>query len=244
MEMCPYCGEEVPADSPKCWKCGTELEAGSGKGAQGAGGSDELEVPDDEDGGDGEGGGGQEKIPCPHCESPVPKKAQRCRECGRMLREVKTNKAAAAWRLGTWLIVGGVGIAIAIGVVVASKKRRLASQDRPIAKIEYADLEKRIQPLSTVQKDRKRELWTRDFEGKFVKWSGTVTEVNTETGHVKVSLTKATPNKADVDVEFREDGRDDLKDLNPNQPIGYSARLADFGKDGVAFTLTDGLIEK
>ena len=240
MEMCPYCGEEVPADSAKCWKCGTELEGGAGKAAGGA--SDELEVPDDDDGG-GEGGGGQEKIPCPHCESPVPKKAARCRECGRMVREVSTNKAAAAWRMGTWLVVGGVALAVAIVVFVVAKRRHLAQQDRPITKIEYADLEKRMQPLVTANKERKRELWTRDFEGKFVKWSGTVVKVDADAGHLTISHTKG-GQRADVDVEMREDARDDLKDLKENTPVGYSARLVDFGKDGLAFTLSDGLLEK
>ena len=239
MEMCPYCGEEVPADSAKCWKCGTELAAGGSEKSGGAA-SEELAVPEDEDEG---GGGAKEMIPCPHCESPVSKKATRCRECGRAVREVTANHAATAWRMGTWLIVAGVGLAAAISVGVYSRRRHYAAQVRTITKIEYADLERRLQPLVAGSTERKREVWQRDIEGKFVKWTGTVVTADPDTGHVTVSQTKG-GTKADVDVELREDGRDDLRDLKPNQPIGYSARLVDFGKDGMAFTLNEGLLEK
>src|SRR5581483_6380364 len=135
MEMCPYCGEEVPADSAKCWKCGTELEGGSGKAP---GGGDDLEVPE-EDPDDAGGGGAPKKsnkmIPCPHCESPVPEKATRCKECGRPVREIATN-TGAAWRFGTWLVVLGIGIAVAITVVVVAVKKHRAGQVRTILPVQ------------------------------------------------------------------------------------------------------------
>jgi hypothetical protein len=242
MEMCPYCGEEVPADSAKCWKCGTEL---GGEGSTKPGSSDELEVPEDEDEA-GETAGGErraEMIPCPHCESPVSKKAVRCRACGRNVRAVKQSHAAAAWRWGTWLLVLGVAVAAVAAVATLSLKRQRASQVRTISGYKFEELEKKLQPLVPTSSERKREIWARDFEGKWVKWSGVVVTVDADTGHVTVAHTKGSK-KADGEIEFRDDAREELRALNPDQPIVYSARLADFGKDGMAFSLSEGLIEK
>jgi hypothetical protein len=240
MEMCPYCGEEVPADSAKCWKCGTELSEGASSGK--APGED-LEVPEedpDEDGGAPKKS--KKMIPCPHCESPVPETAARCKECGRPVRELQTN-TGAAWRFGTWLVVLGIGIAVAITVVVVAVKKHRAGQVRSILAVQYAELEARIKPLTTGQNERKHEVWQRDFQDKFVKWSGVVVQVHKDTGHVDVVHTKG-GKKAEVDVEIRDDARAELEDLKPDDPIVYSARLVEFGKDGFAFTLGDGLIEK
>jgi hypothetical protein len=240
MEMCPYCGEEVPADTAKCWKCGTELSEGSGKAP-----GDDLEVPEEEPDDAGAAPKKSRKmIPCPHCESPVPANAVRCKECGRPVREGKGSQAGAAWRMGTWLVVVGFGVAVAIAVVVVAYKRRHEGKPRPLIPIAYAELERRMTPLQpSTQGERRRELWTRDFEGKFVKWSGVVIQVHEDTGHVDVAHTKGSK-KAEADVELRDDARADLGDLKPDQPIVYSARLVEFGKDGFAFTLSEGLIEK
>src|SRR5437588_11765093 len=107
MEMCPYCGEEVPDDSSRCWKCGTEISESAAKPA-----GDDLEVPDDDDDDDGSESGEPriEVVECPHCGSTQPKKATRCRECGRMLKAVKTVPGVALWKYGTWAAVALVGI--------------------------------------------------------------------------------------------------------------------------------------
>src|SRR5581483_2190528 len=121
--MCPYCGEEVPQDSSKCWKCGTELSESGAARPDG----DELEVPDDED--DDDGSGKVELIECPFCGSPAPKKASRCKECGRTIQQVKTNAAAAAlWKWGVWAVVLIVAVSTVTAVVIYSQKRAVMAE--------------------------------------------------------------------------------------------------------------------
>jgi hypothetical protein len=104
-------------------------------------------------------------------------------------------------------------------------------------------MKRQLNPLAPGQGERKRELWTRDFEGKFVKWEGTLLTVDADSGRVTIAHTKG-GKTADVQVDFRDDRKDDLRGLIVDQKIVYSARLVDFGKDGYAFTLSDGLVEQ
>src|SRR5271170_5790358 len=164
--MCPYCGEEVPQDSSKCWKCGTELSEG---GARAEGG--ELEVPDDEE--DEEGAAPASVIECPFCGSAVSKKWLRCRECGRTLQKVKTNATAVAlWKWGAWASVLVVALSTATVVYMNSRKRAI-QDDRLHNQIPatYEGLMQRLQPLNKgYREERRREIWEKDFEKKVVNW--------------------------------------------------------------------------
>src|SRR4051812_39035041 len=120
--MCPYCGEEVPQDTSKCWKCGTEL---SGTGAAPAEG-DDLEVPDDDEEDDGKP---VALVECPFCGEPVNKKALRCRECGRALQKVKSSAATLAlWKWGVWAVVLVVAVSSITAVVIYSQKRSMMQE--------------------------------------------------------------------------------------------------------------------
>jgi hypothetical protein len=232
--MCPYCGEEVPADSGRCWKCGTELT----EGAKAEG--DELEVPDEDEDEGGAPSPGNQLIDCPHCGAQVAKKMRRCKECGRALQEVKTNKGAVAWRYGVWILVVGVGIAVAGTVVGVSLGRKHAAERSKILNITFGDAVSKLQPGKKMNEERRTEVWTKEFQNKFVKWKdGTVTSVDPDRRHVTFS--HSTKGKADVVVTFDSD-----VDLSEGDKKEYSARLVEFGKDkdSVPFTLDEGQLEK
>jgi hypothetical protein len=240
--MCPYCGEEVPQDSSKCWKCGTELS----EGAAGKGDAEDLDVPDEDEDEDGTAKASQ-IVDCPFCGSPVPKKAMRCRECGRTLQKVKVNTTAVAlWKWGAWAAVLTVAVSTTT-IVLLSSKKRATGEDRihNLIPASYETLNNRIQPLNKgFNPERRQEVWERDFLKKFVHWSeGEVEEIDGAV--VKISHTKGSKTP-DVIVTFVSD--EEVRGLNLGEKIEYSARLVEFGgKDGkseYSFTLEDGKLEK
>src|SRR5690606_35744836 len=105
MEMCPYCGEDVPDDSSACWKCGTEIQRGEG-------GAAEVEQRNQE-------GRGGPKVECPHCHAQISARALRCNECGRVLQRANTR---ANWVPAAWGAFGFVLLASVVGVIVAFVK--------------------------------------------------------------------------------------------------------------------------
>ena len=265
MEMCPYCGEEVAANVAKCWKCGTELSEG---GASGGSESDELEVPDDDDAGskgksprgakgrkgkdddesedaDDEGDDGEGKpgpvVDCPFCKAPTPKKSKRCKECGRVVNEVVVGPGASLWKYGVLGLVVVLGLGGAYGVYsVSMKRRRSELRARNSLNVRFEDLLAKMQPFVKVTEKRK-EVWTKDFDKKYVKWTGMVTETP-DGNRVKLSHTKETA-KPDCLVEFSDED-EGARGLQVGATVVYSARLTEFGKDGFAFTLDDAKVEK
>jgi predicted nucleic acid-binding Zn ribbon protein/Cu/Ag efflux protein CusF len=239
--MCPYCGEEVPQDSSKCWKCGTELSHDS-SAAKGEG--DELEVPDDEEEDDGKP---VSLVECPYCGEPVNKKSIRCRECGRALQKVKSNAAAAAlWKWGVWAVVLIVAVSSITAVVIYSQKRALmAERSAKAIGASFETLMSRLQPLSKgFKEERRREVWEKDFERRFVHWTdGKFQEFDPSTMKVKVTHGKKDKDKPDVIVTFLKDNNESLSRLQVGDTIEYSARLVGYGEEGFAFTLSDGMLD-
>jgi hypothetical protein len=235
--MCPYCGEEVPQDSSKCWKCGTELSEGASR-AEG----EELEVPDDDD--DEDAPKGQVVVECPFCGTPVPKKSLRCRECGRMVQRLKSNAAQAAlWKWGVWAAVIVVAIGGAVGVVLYAQKRSLAAERASrMINADFDRLVQRIQPTNKgFKEERRREVWEKEFERRFVHWNdGVVVWFDAEAHTVKIARQK--DGKPDLLVTFMKD--EDLSHLQLNEKIEYSARLIGYGQDDFAFVLTDGMLDR
>ncbi len=239
MEMCPYCGEEVPQDSSKCWKCGTELSHDS-SAAKGDG--EELEVPDDDE---EEPGKPVQLVECPFCGEPVNKKSIRCRECGRALQKVKSNTAAAAlWKWGVWAVVLIVAVSSITAVVIYSQKRALMAerQAKSIA-ISFDGLNEKVQPLrKAFKEERRQEIWAKEFEKKFVSWEGFLVEFDPTTLKGKIAQAKGNKDKPDVIVTFLKDER--LTGLSVGEKIEYSARLVAYNEDGFAFALGDGMLKK
>lgn len=239
--MCPYCGEEVPVDSNRCWKCGTDLPEGAGRGAQ-----DELEVPDD-DGAPGAGPAPGEPLLCPHCGSPVPKNASRCRECGRAVKEVQSAGGGAGWRWGAWVTVLVIGIGAAF-LVVSYSLKSLRKEKPRTPRTEVAQDKLRAQMAAPTPEERKREIWNRLFDRHFVKWSGYV--VSREGDATLLFSQKKGGKEAECKVAFLPDEQlEGLKD-GGEDIVWYSARLVAYeaikdktGALTVVLTLEDGKLE-
>ncbi len=236
--MCPYCGEEVPDDSARCWKCGTELGDG---GAPARGEDDELEVPDED-------GGGEKKVElvaCPFCDSPMPKSALRCKECGRTVRDPETPRGAVAWKLGPWVAFAAVAlVALAIvGIVIRSRLQSREIKGERIA-IDFRDLEKRVPPGAS-NAQRRQQVWEEHYEGKIVSWTHWVLKVQkNDQGQLEawfladeVDAKTAKDKKPATIVTFADD--DDIKDLKPAEKFPYTARLVGLG-GRATFTLESG----
>src|SRR5579871_325615 len=230
--MCPYCGEEVPVDSNRCWKCGTDLPEGASRAP-----GDELEVPDDDDGPPGAtASAGGDLVTCPHCDAPVPKKAQRCRECGRPVREVKGSSGAGAWRLGAWLVVLVLAVGAAFLVVTFSLKSfRKGTTRLPKSDVTWEKLHGQMTAPGT-DETRRKEIWDRLYDSHFVRWSGYV--ASHDPGSNEVTFSQKKGGKPECVVEFED--LSELKD-GGDEVVWYSARLVDFqkgaGKEGGVFRL-------
>lgn len=256
--MCPYCGEEVPDDSSRCWKCGTELSEGGSPAASDD--DEELDVPaDDDDAEPTEKKKSVELVNCPFCDSPMPKSALRCRECGRTVRSPEAARGAVAWRLGPWLVFAAVAI-VAVGViatVLQRKMREKENQREPVIEIKYGDLEAKLSPLkkfSAANEEKRAGVWTNDFKGKYVHhWHQYVLKATKNGDEWEVELsdkeTKAMAKgeKPSSIVTFSPAQNEDeaqklTRSLKVGESITYTARLVDFG-GRAAFTLDNAALE-
>lgn len=213
MEMCPYCGEDVPDDSSACWKCGTEIQRGEG-------GAADVEQRNPE-------ARGGPKVECPHCHAQISARALRCNECGRVLQRgnVRANWAPAAWgAFGFVLLASVVGVVVAF--VRAHEPPPDPGRDTPIA-IPLHELE-RIYLKGSANEQRRRELWKAEHAGRFVVWEGVIVDIDPASRTIGLAE-NGLASRASVVVEFKAD--QDLSGLKEEKSIRYSARLDDF-RDG------------
>jgi hypothetical protein len=217
MEMCPYCGEDVPDDSTACWKCGTEIQR---SGAGGGDGSDQIQQRNLE-------GKSGPKAECPFCQALISPRAMRCNECGKPL--TKTS-GRANWVPAAWAAFGIVLLASVAAVVVSFAKAHRAAPDPgrldPVSR-DFQDLE-RIYLKAGGNETRRREIWRAEHEGKYVEWEGVILEVEPDLRVVRLAQSGLT-DKPQTIVEMKAD--QDLTDLKRDKSIRYSARLDDF-RDG------------
>ncbi len=215
MEMCPYCGEDVPDDSSACWKCGTEIQRGEGAAG-------ELQQRNVE----GKTGGGP-KVECPHCHVQIPARALRCNECGRV---VQRTSARANWAPAAWGAFGLILLASVVGVVVSFVKAHKPApdpgRDKPIT-LQLHELE-RIYLKGAANEQRRRELWKAEHEGRFVAWEGVIVEIDRDARRIGLAENGLEGRSAAI-VEFKSG--QDLSGLKEEKSIRYSARLDDF-RDG------------
>lgn len=211
--MCPYCGEEVPADSGTCWKCGTEI-AGGGAG-------EEIEQR-----GHKEGKGGP-KAECPFCQALISTRALRCNECGRVVREGtrSRNWVPAAWAAFGFVLLATIG-GLVYSFVIHHKEAPDPGRDTPINR-SYGDLE-RIYLKDGGTEARRRQIWKDEHEKKFVRWDMIVIRVSPEERKVELAE-DGRKGVAQVVVEMKDD--QDLSGLKKDKAIRYSARLVDY-RDG------------
>jgi ribosomal protein L40E len=223
MEMCPYCGEEVPEDAVKCWKCDAVLQ----EAADGA-----LEA-------EGQAATGPTLEPCPHCEAPQPPGAHRCRECGRIINERQAASSQARWILGSWAVFAAVGLVV-LAVLAAAIMSRRPVEKRVYKSIVYRSLAERYSPERLVStKSKAADRWEREYRGRHVRWRGVVERV---TG--RVALVRMGEGKAShlVQVEFEEQEGQELGALAPNQAVSYDARLIRYNDGEHRFVLDRGRI--
>ena len=226
MEMCPYCGEDVPAETQRCWKCGTEISGGDGTiDGIGDDGSNELaqrqrDVPQTE---------------CPYCGSSVSSRSLRCNECGKQLRSVSSRPN---WLPAVYAVFGVVLIVTLVwvihGMVVAARNKPDPGRDTPI-RASYEELIK----LYRVGNEQFRKKWDQNHKGKFVHWRMPILEVRTEEGVVVLGEEKKSPQ---VILTLKDPALTDDSRVRPEKRIRYSARLDRF--EGQTIYLDLGLLDE
>ncbi|MCW8141600.1 MAG: zinc ribbon domain-containing protein [Planctomycetota bacterium] len=227
MNMCPYCGEDVPDDSSACWKCGTEIQRGEG----GGGGGETIEQRNVE----GKTGGGP-KVECPFCQAQIPARAMRCNECGRPVQRVNVR---ANWMPAAWGVFGLVLVGTLIGVIVSFVRAHQPApdpgRDTPIT-IKPHELG-RIYLRSGGPEQRRREIWESEHKGKFVAWEGVIVDID-PSARIMGLADDGLGGRATAVVQFKPG--QDLSGLKVEKTIRYSARLEDF-RDG-QFHLSLGVL--
>lgn len=224
MEMCPYCGEDVPADSTSCWKCGTEIQRGEG-------GTGELQQRNQE----GKVGGGP-RVECPFCQAQISARALRCNECGRAL---KASGERANWVPAAWGAFGLVVLATVVGLVVSFVRNHEPppdpGRDKAIT-VKVHELE-RIYLKGSANEQRRRDLWRTEHEGRFVEWEGVIVHIDPAARIIGLAE-DGLGGRASVLVEFKPG--EELSGLKEEKSIRYSARLEDY-RDG-QFHLSLGVL--
>ena len=231
MEMCPYCGEDLPVDSQRCWKCGTELS-----GAEG--GADGLDLRRKPSGPPAE---------CPFCQADVSPNALRCNDCGRPLRQVKSR---ANYVPAVYGVFGLVVVAVLVGLLYSFLANRRPPVDpgreNPIDAT-YAQLARIY--LTHAQPERKRQQWEEHHQGKFVRWTSQADEgpviilrVDEEAGTLALGNTdKDDPTRPKAILELLDPTVISTRGLKAQHGIAYSARLDRY--DGQTIYLTAGVLD-
>lgn len=225
MEMCPYCGEDVPDDSGACWKCGTEIQRGEG----GAGEVQQRNL---------ESKGGP-KVECPHCQAQIPARALRCNECGRVLQR---GAARANWVPAAWGAFGLVLLATIVGVVVSFVRAHKPPEDpgrKDPIKLDVHELE-RIYFKGAANEQRRREIWRTQHEGRFVEWEGVIVDIDPAARIIGLAESGLDGHPTAV-VEFKPE--QDLSGLKEEKSIRYSARLDDFREGRFYLSLGELVVE-
>jgi hypothetical protein len=229
MEMCPYCGEDVPDDSKSCWKCGTEL-SGDGEPGGGDGGEPTIEQrrrqPE------------RAEIECPFCEATVPAKALRCNECG---RQVRKHHAARNWIPAVYTAFGIVLLSILVGFGWAALSGGPAApdpgRDSPIG-FDYAKLEKIY--LDSRDTEKLRELWKERHQGKFVEWEMHILQIDEDGTLLLASSPSASVPEVRLELKPPAQAQIEEHELSEGKMVRFSAALRDF--DDETFGLDLGLV--
>lgn len=243
--MCPYCGEDVPADTTRCWKCGTELSpGGEGGAADDAGGIEERGAPE---------GKGKKKPtqPCPYCEAPISLYALRCNECG---RSIGRPGRRINWAKASWVAFGVVSVGLIVGLIYAFIVSRPEADDRgrfsrrsdPIV-VSWIELERvYFRPVDKAHEERRAERWKAEYKGEFVHWQGVITHVDEASGVLEMTDGEANrdPDKPQVRLTLKDPGQVKARGLNRGMSLAYSARLQTYVTSEKMVELDDGTIRE
>jgi len=231
MGMCPYCAEDVPAESKSCWKCGTEL-SGEGETSFSAATEPAIEQrkkPKDRPVGE-----------CPHCGAIVGVKSLRCNDCGRAVRTTDKRN----WVPAIWTAFGLVLFALVAGLIYGYVDSLKAPPDpgrstpEPVG---YDQLLRMYRADSAKARTKKLELWEQHHKGKFVRWEMTLLAIR-EDGSVALGTTEdvsaATPHAV---LELKDTEAVKSKGLMKGKMYLYSASLDHI--EGTTVYLTKAVIE-
>lgn len=229
--MCPYCGEDVPAGSKSCWKCGFELGEDSDTTPPGEG-APEIEqrrkAPP------------RPQQPCPSCGKAVSVGAIRCNHCGAQLIKGSRN-----WVPLVWTAFGLVLLATVAGLLYNFFASHEAPPDpgrshpidvlRPqLAKIYQADHQQ--------GRAKKQALWKERHRGKFVRWTGYLLEIGANDELILGDSPSADRKNPHVVVVLKDSNQIEARGLKRGKSILYSARLDRF--EGGTFYLDLGVLEE
>lgn len=233
MSMCPYCGEDVPAGSDNCWKCGLELDGDTDPVA----GSEGAEI---------ETRGRTSPRPqrdCPHCGESVATRAIRCNKCGERL----TSGGRRNWIAAAWAAFG----LIVLGTIVGLLYNFFANFEPPpdkgrntpvsISRAQLRQFYKSESNTGSAGVKKKRGLWQDRHEGRFVVWTSYIHDVAVD--GLSVSLGDSSRGEPDLVVFLKNPDQIESRGLKVGKSIKYSARLVDYDAQGV-FTLDKGVVEE
>lgn len=226
--MCAYCGEDVPAGSANCWKCGLELDGDTADAA-----SSEL--------GDLEQRPKAARRPqrdCPHCGEPVAVRAIRCNACGEQL----SSGGRRNWVTAAWAAFGVVLLSTVIGVIYSRVSGYEVPPDPGRAtplKISRAQLSQLYKSQSKHGDEKKRGLWDERHKDRFVVWESYLLKIEED---YSLSLGDSSRGDPDVHVILKDSDQIEARDLKVGKWIRYSARLVDYDSQG-QITLDLGVVE-
>ncbi len=224
MTLCPYCGEDVPAETPRCWKCGSDLPADGADPALG-----EARRSSDH------------PSECRACQAPLPPGARRCAECDRPVRGAPRGLPTV------FAVYGATLLALLVGLVYALATRREAPARPSSARaIEYAELLRVY--ADGAANEQAREVWRAAHEGRRVEWREPAVILGVGEGGV-LKLGPAAPAdgpaaRPTVVLALADPGVIDERALAPRQALGcaYQAVL-DRIEDGTVYLASGRLIE-
>jgi hypothetical protein len=150
------------------------------------------------------------------------------------------------------IIVGGIGV-LAIGGCVAligtaakdvadQEKAEVARiQSEPVSDIQWEEIDKIYNLQSNYTELQKKEHW-KNYKGKKVRWSGTVTSVGETFGTLQLQV-KLNPNTltSDVLVSLKDSVRSEAIKLQEGDSVTFEGVLDDWGSL-MPVTLDHGII--
>lgn len=229
MEMCPYCGEEVPDESARCWKCGAILQEIDDETAAEVEAELAAEAPPKMDN-------------CPHCGARQKLGIHRCKECGRVVNAFEEGESQDKWKYGSWVAFGGVGLIIVLILTIAvltgeSKQRRVY-----VPQGSWAAMSQRYSALSLKARGAKvAEKWKQEHQDRFVVWKGQVVSIDGNEVEVAMSPQARKDGKAEVKVSFSDSAEAYVASLAKGKEVRYDARLVAYNQDGYVLILEDAI---
>jgi hypothetical protein len=228
MDDCPYCGEEVSADTVQCPKCAAILKE-----------VDDTEMAEFEK--EAEKKTEKRHEPCPHCGAPAPKGCHRCNECGRVVNALPDAATHDSFKYGTWLVFGGVGFLVLLILAIAIMLAGSGEEKRQYVVINGPALSARYSAARLKSAGAKAESeWEKKYGNKYVRWSGKVVSIDGSMVEFAVTGGGMKANKAEVRVEFLGSADEFVETLAKGKTVSYDAKLIAYNEEGYRFIMENG----